>query len=63
MDLYTAGELPLGELLQTAEAVEDASLATIAQERLQRRAHLDLSCATGQFANPAVQSLLQETLQ
>ena len=63
MDLYRSGELPLGELLQTAEAVEDASLATIAQERLQRRAHLDLSCATGYFSNSAVQSLIQETLQ
>ncbi len=63
MDLYTSGELPLGELLQTAEAVEDASLATIAHERLQRRAHLDLSCATGHFSNSAVQSLVQETLQ
>lgn len=62
-DRYTAGESTLDDLLQVAEAVESARLATIERERLLRRASLDLSCATGRFAEPTLQSLLEEAVR
>ncbi|TNE89979.1 MAG: hypothetical protein EP330_09850 [Deltaproteobacteria bacterium] len=62
-DRYTAGESSLDDLLQVAEAVEAARLATIERERLLRRAYLDLSCATGRFADPTLQSVLEEAVR
>ncbi len=62
-DRYTAGESSLDDLLQVAEAVETARLATIERERLLRRAHLDLACATGRFADPTLQSVLEEAVR
>lgn len=60
---YTVGESSLDDLLQVAEAVETAQVATIERERLTRRAHLDLSCATGRFADPTLQSVLEEVVR
>jgi len=57
---YAAGETSLDDLLQVADAVEVARLAEVKRERLLRLAHLDLSCATGQFPEPAIQSALEE---
>lgn len=56
---YTAGESTLEDLLQTADAVEHARLAAIERQRLLRRAHLDVACATGTFTDPAMQALLE----
>jgi outer membrane protein TolC len=63
MDRYAAGETSLDDLLQVAEAVEAARLAEVERERLLRRAHLDLSCAIGQFPEPAIQSALEEAVR
>lgn len=60
MDRYAAGETSLDDLLQVADAVEASRLAAVERERLQRRARLDLSCAIGQFPEPAIQSALEE---
>lgn len=58
---YAAGETSVDDLLQVASAVEVSRLAEAERERLQRRARLDLSCATGQFPEPAIQSVLEES--
>jgi len=63
MDRYAAGETSLDDLLQVADAVEAARLAEVERERLERRARLDLSCATGQFPDPAMQSVLEEAVR
>lgn len=63
VDRYGAGEADLDELLQVAAAVEEARLALVARERQLRHAHLELSCATGRFAAPSMQSLLEEALR
>jgi len=62
MDRYTAGESSLADLLQVADAVEAARLAEVGRERLQRRAHLDLECASGRLAEP-IQSVFEEALR
>ncbi|MBX2802570.1 MAG: TolC family protein [Myxococcales bacterium] len=59
MERYAAGEASLDELLQTAAAVEQGALSRVAHERLERLAHLDLTCATGRLS-PRVEALLEE---
>jgi cobalt-zinc-cadmium efflux system outer membrane protein len=63
MDRYAAGESSLDDLLQVATAVEAARLAEVERERLLRRAHLDLACATGRFAEPTIQSVFAEAIR
>jgi len=60
---YMGGEGSVGELLQTAQDLEEAELATLAAEVLLRTADLDLQCAVGRFDDPTIQAVLEEALQ
>lgn len=63
IERYRAGEGSLDDLLQVADAVEAAGLAGVERERMWRRARLDLSCSSGQFADPNLQSVLEEAVR
>ena len=63
MERYGAGEASLDELLQLVDAVEGVHFAEVDRERLRRGARLDLSCATGRFAEPTIQSVFEEALR
>lgn len=60
---YVAGEASVEGLLQVAEAVESAQTAGIERDRLLRRAHLDVACGTGHFAELEIQSAIEEALR
>jgi len=57
---YSAGEGSLEDLLQVAEGVEAASVASIEHQRQLRHARIDLACAIGRFDEPALQDAFEE---
>ncbi|MCK6507758.1 TolC family protein, partial [Myxococcota bacterium] len=58
---YRQGEASIDDLLQAAADVAAAGAAQAEREALRRRAALDLSCATGAFPEPELQSLYEES--
>ena len=59
---YRGGEADLEEVLQIAQALDEAHRAATEQQRQVRQAQLDLSCATGRFRVPEIQSIFEEHL-
>lgn len=62
-DRYLGGEASIDELLQTANDVEEAELADLTLQVLERTARRDLDCAVGRFDDAALQSVLEEALR
>lgn len=59
---YRGGEADLEEVLQIAQALDEAQRAFADQQRQVRQAQLDLSCAAGGFRVPEIQSIYEEHL-
>jgi hypothetical protein len=60
---YFADEEGIGALVELAEDLEAAELATVDHASSLRRAQLDVSCAAGFFSDPTLQSALEGSLR